>query len=79
MDVDGVREILQRLKVDELDYRVLDAPGDSTWCIRKQGSTWLVFFFERGRKYDLERFQNEHSACEYFLNKLAPNWKTVIS
>ena len=52
------------------EYRILEAPDDSTWCIRKQGKTWLVFYFERGTRWELQRFKTETDACEYFYNQI---------
>jgi hypothetical protein len=51
-------------------YRILEAPDESTWCIKKQGKTWLVFYFERGAKRDLQRFREESAACEYCYNRI---------
>lgn len=70
MDVSELRATLSERGVDPRSYRVLDAPDESTWCIRKQGKTWLVFFFERGTKWELQRFKSETSACEYFLHRV---------
>ncbi len=51
-------------------YRILEEPGEATWCIRKQGKIWLVFYFERGTKWELQRFKTESAACEYFFNRV---------
>jgi hypothetical protein len=51
-------------------YRILEAASESTWCIKKQGKTWLVFYFERGTKFELQRFKEESAACEYFYNRI---------
>jgi hypothetical protein len=70
MDISALRMTLSERGIDPQDYRVEDAPGESTWCIRKQGKAWLVFYFERGTKWELQRFKTEASACEYFLNRV---------
>jgi hypothetical protein len=51
-------------------YRVLEAPDESAWCIKKQGKTWLVFYFERGTRWEMRRFKEESVACEYFYNRI---------
>lgn len=66
MDMSALRAALDKRGVDPLNYRILDAPDEATWCIRKQGKTWLVFYFERGTKWELQRFSTEASACEHF-------------
>ena len=55
---------------DPAGYRVLEPPGEATWCIRRQGRTWLVFYFERGTRYELQRFTSESHVCEYFLSRV---------
>ena len=46
-----------------------------TWCLKRQGRTWLVFFFERGRKHKIERFSSEAVAREFFLAQVTPDWR----
>lgn len=70
MNVSTLRAELLERGINPQFYRILDAPGEATWCIRKQGETWLVFYFERGIKFHLQRFKSESSACEYFYNRL---------
>jgi hypothetical protein len=70
VDVPALRAALKEGGVDPQNYRILDVPGEGTWCIRKQGRTWLVFYFERGAKWELQRFKSETSACEYLLNRI---------
>ena len=51
-------------------YRILEAPDECNWCIKKQGKAWLVFYFERGTKWEMQRFKDESAACEYFYNRI---------
>jgi hypothetical protein len=71
VDIADLRAALVAGGYDLQGYRVLDAPGESTWCIHKQGKTWLVFYFERGSKWEMQRFKTESAACEYFFNRVA--------
>ena len=48
MNLEQLRASLATLELDAQGYRVLEPPDDSTWCLQKQGKTWLVFWFERG-------------------------------
>jgi hypothetical protein len=53
-------------------YRILEGPPDeSTWCIKKQGKTWLVFYFERGTKWEMQRFKEESAACARAMRRSA--------
>jgi len=70
MDIAGLRVALVAGGYDPQGYRIQNMPGESTWCIRKQGKTWLVFYFERGTKWEMHRFKTESAACEYFFNRI---------
>lgn len=70
MNITSLREILANGQQDPRGYKILEEPDENTWCLRKQGKTWLVFYFERGTKWELQRFKTESAACEYFLNRV---------
>jgi hypothetical protein len=40
------------------------------YCIENEGSTWEVYYYERGNKNDLHAFVDECSACSYLLSLL---------
>jgi hypothetical protein len=64
------RHAVEGAGISPADYRIMDQPGDSTWCITKQGRVWQVFYFERGTKRHLQRFNDQNAACGYFLSQL---------
>jgi hypothetical protein len=70
MNIDSLRAALLREEVDPMYYRIQQEPDEGTWCLRRQGKTWLVFYFERGAKRELQRFKSESPACDYFFNRL---------
>lgn len=37
-------------------------------CLGHEGSTWEVYYSQRGVKSDLKLFQEEESACDYFYS-----------
>jgi len=39
-------------------------------CIETEGSQWIVYYSERGKKYDVSSFGDESSACEEMLRRL---------
>lgn len=53
-------------------------PYDGTSILEKEGNKWLVYYFERGRKWDLQYFNTEDEACRYFLQKLTKSPITRI-
>ena len=69
----NLAELRDRLSCEErnpADFRIQEPPGESTWCIKKQGKVWLVFYSERGTRWELQRFKEENAACEYFYHRL---------
>jgi hypothetical protein len=70
MNVEELRKVLEEEGVDPADYRIGVQPDESTYCLKKQGKVWQVFWFERGTRRDMQRFKSEAAACEYFLNQL---------
>jgi hypothetical protein len=70
VNVEELQRLLESEKVDPQSYRINTVPAESTMCIKKQGKTWLVFFFERGIKRELQRFSTETAACDYFLRQI---------
>jgi hypothetical protein len=70
MNVPKLKTALRDGKFDTSGYRILEAPDESTWCLKRQGKTWLVFYFERGQRWQLHRFNDEAAACEYFYNRI---------
>lgn len=70
MNVAELQEELGRLGVDPRDYRINQPPAESTMVLKKQGKVWLVYWSERGGRYELRRFSDETSACEHMLNRL---------
>jgi hypothetical protein len=70
MDVESLRTAILLEGIDPKQYRIQEEPDENTWCLRRQGKTWLVFYFERGAKREIQRFKSESLACEYFLNRV---------
>jgi hypothetical protein len=70
MNVEELRGALDAAGVQPDRFRILENPGDSTWCLKRIGKTWQVFYHERGTKFYLQRFKDERTACEYLFNQL---------
>ena len=63
---------LENLGVDLNCIRINQTPLDSTFCILNYGDEVEVFFFERGIKFDLEAFDSNAEAIEYFKKMILP-------
>lgn len=70
-------DLVQQLEaagVDLRSIRVNRTPSDSTFCILDYGDGEIeVFFFERGGKYDLQRFTDPEAAVEHFRQQVLSN------
>lgn len=73
-DVSLTREWLQRALekrgVPAEQFDLYGASVNDRIVLDHQGSSWLVFYFERGSRYDERRFASEHEACTDVMNRL---------
>jgi hypothetical protein len=51
-------------------YSLNEGLVDEALCLRKDGSTWVVFYSERGLETGKISFPTESEACEYFLSEM---------
>lgn len=64
-------ELKTRLKKENIDPHAYSLEGGvnryDAYCLDHQGNAWLVYFSERGEKSDLQTFESELEACDFFL------------
>jgi hypothetical protein len=53
-------------------------PYDGTSILEKEGNKWLVYYFERGSKWDMQIFLTEDEACRYMFRILTRSPLTRI-
>ncbi len=53
-------------------------PYDGTSILDKEGNKWLVYYFERGEKWDMHVFDTEDEACRFFLKWISSDPMTRI-
>ena len=70
MDIAEVKRVLAREAVSPAAYRILESPDESTWCLKRQATAWVVFYFERGRRREERLFVDEGEACEHFVKRV---------
>jgi len=68
MDRQGLRAELDRALVDPAFYDLEGAARDNTFVLRGSGGKWVVFFSERGRRWEERQFDTEDGACRYLLH-----------
>ena len=53
-------------------YYNLDGVGeiDQRVCLENEGQEWIVYYSERGKRFDIRRFSTEDEACQDILERL---------
>ena len=73
MNREELKEVLDKEKIDP-HYYSLDGlaggPYDNVMILEKEGSRWLVYYYERGEKWDIHVFETEDEACKLLLQRI---------
>lgn len=67
LTVRELRAKMQELGIDRIHYSIDENGLGENHVLRKKSDGWEVYFSERGSKWLVKEFHNEHAACEYFL------------
>jgi len=67
MNLDELRAELVKCGVPETLYQLSGGLPNEKCCIGQKDGRWEVYYSERGSKTSLKFFDDEHSACLYFL------------
>lgn len=72
MNIDELRNELIRHRFKKHGYRLNVKPSSlfEGHCIEQVDEQWLVYYFERGQKFEIETFDSESIACERILNRI---------
>ncbi len=66
-------EAEDRLRAEGVDRRTYNLSGalqNDSWILDGNGRVWIVFYFERGDRYEETQFGDESSALEYLVGKV---------
>jgi hypothetical protein len=71
MNKSELKSLLEAKQIPTYYYN-LDGIGeiDQRVCLEKEGQEWIVFYSERGKRFDIKRFSKEDGACQEILNRL---------
>jgi hypothetical protein len=62
--------LLERIGIGEETVSI-GREADDRWCIIQEGSgRWVVFYLERGTRFDVSSFDDEESACYLLLGRM---------
>jgi hypothetical protein len=67
-----LKYVLMTKEIPDYFYN-LDGVGeiDQRVCLVYEDSKWIVFFSERGKRFDVKEFFSEKQACKDILKRLA--------
>lgn len=71
MKISELKGILDKNKINSNSYS-LDGgvPHDKHVLSREDNGMWEVYYSERGGKFEVERFNSEEEACNFFLERI---------
>lgn len=71
MKKEELRKSLQEKSVPEYYYNI-DTIGeiDQRVCLEFDDGKWIVYYSERGKKFDLVKYQIEEEACDDIFTRL---------
>jgi hypothetical protein len=61
---------LDRRSVHPSRYSLHGGTPEDGFAITREGNKWLVYYSERGGRYDFEEFDIEDAACRALLSRL---------
>ncbi len=65
-----LRSVLEKYKIPLSLYSLYGYSEDRA-CIENSGVTWIVYLGSHGKRYDVKKYTNLHSACVGLLDFLA--------
>lgn len=75
MNIKELKKLLDEKGVSPNRYSLNGGLENDTLCIEKASYRWIVYYTERGNKYDEIGFCNENEACIYFYNLIINDFK----
>jgi hypothetical protein len=73
MNVEELKKALDKEGVKPIYYALNGIRGDQeddTDILEKKGNKWMYYHYERGGKFNLQYFDKEDEACNFFFKLL---------
>jgi hypothetical protein len=48
---------------------------DNALCLSYEKNIWIIYYSERGQRFDIEEFESEEAACEEFFIQAVRDFK----
>ena len=78
MNKDDLRTTLIKEKFNPRTYSLEDEQKDEALCLRFEDGRWCVYYSERGLQTGKKYFEDENSACKFFLDEMRSDPTTKI-
>ena len=80
MNRSALRAALDAAHVSPRSYSLDGGLANDTVCLESVPSGhWLVYYTERGSRFDEIEFGSEHDACRYLLGLFVPEHRVSLS
>jgi hypothetical protein len=85
MNKDVLQTILTAEGFNPRAYSLNVEQKDEALCLRVEDGRWCIYYSERGLQTGKKYFEDENSACEFFLNEMRfdpttrNDWKSGFS
>lgn len=76
MNVGELERMLQQAGIDPMFYSIGEFNDDCACIMQADDGVWETFAGQRGKKYDLRRWDNEGDASVFFIGML---WSVISS
>ena len=70
MDLDELSSELSRLGIDPSRYSLNGGRPEDGFAVKREGREWIVYYSERGGRFDIEKFSTADGAYRDLLSRL---------
>ena len=80
MTTSELKQILDNERFDPRVYSLDGGMANDTLCLSREGCQWIVYYTERGLRFDDKCFESESDACNHLLSLLRslPEYQTRL-
>lgn len=76
MNLQELKAVIEEREFRRESYSLNGELRDDTLCIDHVHGTWLVYYAERGKRWNERSFLSESEACKYFLDLISTDSDT---
>ena len=77
MKIKELKKVVSRMYIPSSCHNLNGGTPSDTYCLERFRKQWVIYYSERGKKYDIEYYDSEERACEVFYRILKNIENTV--